>query len=330
MLPGRNASSSDYRYGFNGKEKDDEIDGVTGSKLDFGARIYDSRLGRFMTTDPYESTFSAISPYSYALNNPIRNIDRDGLWPLDANLHIMIGKYGESTILNEGDWTVIRATSLAEAAKLMAGGKVYDNLLISTHGAGVAGGTGGFQTGGGENITNKELSKEASDGVSSIQLAAFSEVLNYIGEDANIALGACNSANSEKFNKLIYDYLESKLGSGFTFYASTARIRTPNKTKPEPVYKIGLVNTKEAKIGLGFRKIGEGGIRSDETFNLRVGKENPWFSSVFNFSPLDVESKLKITSPKNGGDRTTTDKGSDTQEQAETVYRRFESDPNDQ
>ncbi len=37
--------SSDYRYGFNGKEKDDEIKGEANS-LDYCARIYDPRVGR--------------------------------------------------------------------------------------------------------------------------------------------------------------------------------------------------------------------------------------------------------------------------------------------
>ncbi len=42
--------SSDYRYGYNGKEKDNEIKGEANS-LDYGARIYDPRVGRWMCTD---------------------------------------------------------------------------------------------------------------------------------------------------------------------------------------------------------------------------------------------------------------------------------------
>ncbi|MFH2095809.1 MAG: hypothetical protein ABIJ16_08895, partial [Bacteroidota bacterium] len=41
-----------HRFGFNGQEKDDEITGVTGSHLDFGARIYDARIGRLLSIDP--------------------------------------------------------------------------------------------------------------------------------------------------------------------------------------------------------------------------------------------------------------------------------------
>ncbi|MDX2172812.1 MAG: hypothetical protein SFY56_06810, partial [Bacteroidota bacterium] len=44
QMPGRNYTSSSYRYGFNGKEKDNEMKG-DGNSYDFDARIYDPRLG---------------------------------------------------------------------------------------------------------------------------------------------------------------------------------------------------------------------------------------------------------------------------------------------
>ena len=67
-----------YRFGFNGFEKDDEWDNVTGSKLDFGARIYDSRLGKWLSPDPYNQFVG--SQYSAFANNPIRFVDIDGGW----------------------------------------------------------------------------------------------------------------------------------------------------------------------------------------------------------------------------------------------------------
>jgi len=47
MIPGRtySAPGGGYRYGFNGKEKDDEIKG-SGKSYAFEARIFDPRLGR--------------------------------------------------------------------------------------------------------------------------------------------------------------------------------------------------------------------------------------------------------------------------------------------
>jgi RHS repeat-associated protein len=64
-------------YGFNGKEKDNEIKG-TGNSLDFGARVYDSRLGRWLSVDP-KNQF-VFSPYQSFVNNPIKHIDPDGGW----------------------------------------------------------------------------------------------------------------------------------------------------------------------------------------------------------------------------------------------------------
>jgi RHS repeat-associated protein len=67
-----------YRYGFNGKENDNEVKGA-GLQLDYGFRIYDSRLGRFLSVDPLFKTYPYYTPYQYASNNPIIAIDVDGL-----------------------------------------------------------------------------------------------------------------------------------------------------------------------------------------------------------------------------------------------------------
>jgi len=66
-----------HSYGFNGKEKDDEVKGA-GNELDFGARIFDPRIGRFLTLDPRMREYSGWSPYLFAANNPIILIDING------------------------------------------------------------------------------------------------------------------------------------------------------------------------------------------------------------------------------------------------------------
>jgi RHS repeat-associated protein len=85
-MPGRSYVSGGgaYRYGFNGQEKDDEIKGG-GNSLDFGARIYDSRLGSWFSIDPFVSKYPNVSPYSFALNNPIILKDEGGKWITDVN-----------------------------------------------------------------------------------------------------------------------------------------------------------------------------------------------------------------------------------------------------
>jgi RHS repeat-associated protein len=78
-MPGRKYSAAGiYRYGFNGKENDNEVKGE-GNQQDYGMRIYDPWLGRFLSVDPLFKGFSWNSPYSYAEGDVIRCIDLDGL-----------------------------------------------------------------------------------------------------------------------------------------------------------------------------------------------------------------------------------------------------------
>ena len=53
--------SNSYRYGFNGMEKDDEVKG-SGNSYDFGARMYDSRLGRWLSIDALSHVYVDVSP----------------------------------------------------------------------------------------------------------------------------------------------------------------------------------------------------------------------------------------------------------------------------
>jgi RHS repeat-associated protein len=78
--PGRNYNSQDYRFGFNGKEKDNELLGE-GNAYNFDARMYDPRLGRWLSVDPLAEKSPEQSPYDFAFNNPISYIDPDGRWP---------------------------------------------------------------------------------------------------------------------------------------------------------------------------------------------------------------------------------------------------------
>src|SRR3982750_4585978 len=77
-MPDRKYSGrSGYRYGFNGKENDNEVKGE-GNQQDYGMRIYDPRLGRFLSVDPISNRYPELTPYQFASNTPIWGIDWDG------------------------------------------------------------------------------------------------------------------------------------------------------------------------------------------------------------------------------------------------------------
>jgi RHS repeat-associated protein len=88
-LPGRSfVAGKTYRYGFNGKENDKDA-GV--GIQDYGMRIYDTRLGKFLSVDPLAKSYPWFTPYQFAGNNPIRYIDLDGAEPKDPPLPGMEG-----------------------------------------------------------------------------------------------------------------------------------------------------------------------------------------------------------------------------------------------
>jgi RHS repeat-associated protein len=63
-----------YRYGFNNKETDSETD-----LQDYGHRIYNPRLGKFLSIDPLTNKYPELTPYQFASNCPISGVDLDGL-----------------------------------------------------------------------------------------------------------------------------------------------------------------------------------------------------------------------------------------------------------
>src|SRR5690606_17809713 len=69
LMPGRKVESEGYRYGFNGKENDNEVIGE-GSQQDYGMRFYDTRVGRFLSVDPSARDYAFYSPYQFACNKP--------------------------------------------------------------------------------------------------------------------------------------------------------------------------------------------------------------------------------------------------------------------
>jgi RHS repeat-associated protein len=100
QMPGRKYSqpNSSYRYGFNGKELDKDMDG---NCYDYGFRIYNPSLGRFLSVDPLTANYPWYTPYQFAGNNPIKFIDLDGLEEVDPEFVEVIDG---NTILTTEVW----------------------------------------------------------------------------------------------------------------------------------------------------------------------------------------------------------------------------------
>ena len=64
--------------GFNGKENDNEVKGE-GNQQDYGKRIYDPRVARFLSEDPLKKSYPMLTTYQFASNTPIFAVDVDGL-----------------------------------------------------------------------------------------------------------------------------------------------------------------------------------------------------------------------------------------------------------
>ncbi|MBI1227717.1 MAG: hypothetical protein GC192_20960 [Bacteroidetes bacterium] len=86
-MPGRvTTQPGAYRYGFNGKEKDE--DGEIGllTNYDYGFRIYNPAIARFLSVDPLTQEYPFYTPYQFAGNMPSVFIDLDGLEPADGTV----------------------------------------------------------------------------------------------------------------------------------------------------------------------------------------------------------------------------------------------------
>jgi len=86
-----------YRFGFNGKELDTEGMGGGSSTYDYGFRIYNAALGKFLSVDPLYKDYPDLTTFQFASNCPLSCIDLDGLEAKLSTFGAGLGSHPDGT-----------------------------------------------------------------------------------------------------------------------------------------------------------------------------------------------------------------------------------------
>lgn len=276
-MPGRKYSAgSGYRYGFNGKENDNDIKGE-GNQIAFEARIYDPRLGKFLSIDPIAYEYPFQSPYVFAANNPVTLIDVYGMGPGDPlehkvvkgdNLSKLSKKYGVSIkdLMKMNDITEANKGKLSIGQVL----KVNPEANFSKNPR------GGYQNPNNEYGEEKSIRHIAAVGVAFI---------TGDGDENTVIIGG-GALNSVQNWKEVQNLVSS----------SIAELKADGKFLPGEVafrsFSAGILKTNIKKgMREAWDKIKEG--------------ENPWKDNSQN-SPIHVIGSFNITVRVNANGTTAT------------------------
>ena len=125
------AGDTDPRYKFTGKERDVE----TGYDY-FGARYYDSRIGRWLSVDPMAEKYAGWSPFAYCTNNPIVFTDIDGREIRNSRHYVIQNpRMIRALIRFNNNLVSITGKQTSEFVMEVTGGDRYEQFIGLAYGA---------------------------------------------------------------------------------------------------------------------------------------------------------------------------------------------------
>ncbi|MFY0598990.1 MAG: hypothetical protein JXR03_04925 [Cyclobacteriaceae bacterium] len=128
------ASNTNYRYGFNGKEKDTNGEWGSQAHYDYGFRIYNPQIGKFLSVDPLTGSYPMLTPYQFASNRPIDGIDLDGLEYLRYSVLSFENWTTQFTLSNKNTYTQQTIRAGIDGSKLR---EIYPDLSFGLSMSGI-------------------------------------------------------------------------------------------------------------------------------------------------------------------------------------------------
>ena len=244
------SSDEDWKFGFNGEYKVYDVKG-SGVQYDYGFRIYDSRIAKFLSVDPLTASYPWNSPYAFAKNGVLRCIDLDGLDKVALSGASLPSQYwlpvpgsggyqntpGHTSYTPNQDKFFMEQGARLEKAygyhthQVFSGKDIVDKLVSETQNHGSITSLAFFAHGGPTGLyLNYDEGFYKSGQYGKVLSATISEIVTRVNigdiqfsKDAVFFFDACRVAGDPGFldNSIAYDFV---LKTGVTSFAATGSV----------------------------------------------------------------------------------------------------------